>query len=82
MSDEGEKTCPLCAEEMDLTDQQLKPCKCGYEVCVAHLIFGLPLPFLYFVQLFILVCLFVWGISENLLSCFIILYFILEAVIT
>lgn len=31
MSDEGE-TCPLCAEEMDLTDQQLKPCKCGYEV--------------------------------------------------
>ena len=36
MSDEGERTCPLCAEEMDLTDQQLKPCKCGYEV--------LPLP--------------------------------------
>ncbi|KAK8544962.1 hypothetical protein V6N12_025821 [Hibiscus sabdariffa] len=34
MSDIGEKTCPLCAEEMDLTDQQLKPCKCGYEICV------------------------------------------------
>ncbi|KAL6566670.1 hypothetical protein OROMI_015074 [Orobanche minor] len=34
MADEGEKTCPLCAEEMDLTDQQLKPCKCGYEICV------------------------------------------------
>ncbi|KAI5560926.1 hypothetical protein BDE02_16G078900 [Populus trichocarpa] len=34
MSDKGEKTCPLCAEEMDLTDQQLKPCKCGYEICV------------------------------------------------
>nr|GLL31044.1 uncharacterized protein LOC109172907 isoform X2 [Ipomoea trifida] len=34
MSDEGEKTCPLCAEEMDPTDQQLKPCKCGYEICV------------------------------------------------
>ncbi|XP_022849054.1 uncharacterized protein LOC111371353 isoform X2 [Olea europaea var. sylvestris] len=34
MSDEGEKTCPLCAEEMDLTDQQLKPCKCGYDICV------------------------------------------------
>ncbi|KAL1544165.1 RING-type E3 ubiquitin transferase [Salvia divinorum] len=34
MSDEGEITCPLCAEEMDLTDQQLKPCKCGYEICV------------------------------------------------
>ena len=40
MSDEGEKTCPLCAEEMDLTDQQLKPCKCGYEVVqsIFHLI--------------------------------------------
>ncbi|CAN1249403.1 CCR4-NOT transcription complex subunit 4, partial [Linum perenne] len=34
MSDQGEKTCPLCAEEMDLTDQQLKPCQCGYEICV------------------------------------------------
>ncbi|CAA0811948.1 RNA binding (RRM/RBD/RNP motifs) family protein [Striga hermonthica] len=34
MSDGGDKTCPLCAEEMDLTDQQLKPCKCGYEICV------------------------------------------------
>ncbi|XP_052185869.1 uncharacterized protein LOC127797221 [Diospyros lotus] len=34
MSDQGEKTCPLCAEEMDLTDQQLKPCKCGYEICI------------------------------------------------
>lgn len=32
MNDKGEKTCPLCAEEMDLTDQLLKPCKCGYEV--------------------------------------------------
>lgn len=34
MSDKGEKTCPLCTEEMDLTDQQLKPCNCGYEICV------------------------------------------------
>ncbi|XWS28925.1 hypothetical protein CRYUN_Cryun25bG0113700 [Craigia yunnanensis] len=34
MSDKGEKACPLCAEEMDLTDLQLKPCKCGYEICV------------------------------------------------
>lgn len=32
MNDNGEKTCPLCAEEMDLTDQHLKPCKCGYQV--------------------------------------------------
>nr|XP_027085869.1 CCR4-NOT transcription complex subunit 4-like isoform X1 [Coffea arabica] len=34
MSNEGEKRCPLCAEEMDWTDQQFKPCKCGYQVCV------------------------------------------------
>ncbi|XP_020271498.1 uncharacterized protein LOC109846663, partial [Asparagus officinalis] len=34
MSDDGDRTCPLCAEEMDLTDQQLKPCRCGYEICV------------------------------------------------
>ncbi|KAL7201871.1 hypothetical protein ACSBR1_033547 [Camellia fascicularis] len=34
MSDEGERNCPLCAEEMDLTDRQLKPCKCGYEICI------------------------------------------------
>ncbi|KAF8395025.1 hypothetical protein HHK36_018964 [Tetracentron sinense] len=34
MGEVGEKTCPLCTEDMDLTDQQLKPCKCGYELCV------------------------------------------------
>ncbi|KAL9165798.1 hypothetical protein ABFS82_06G194100 [Erythranthe guttata] len=34
MSNEGEKRCPLCAEEMDWTDQQFMPCKCGYQVCV------------------------------------------------
>ncbi|KAJ0248296.1 RNA binding [Hirschfeldia incana] len=34
MSDYGDKTCPLCAEEMDLTDQQLNPCQCGYQICV------------------------------------------------
>ncbi|WCJ34591.1 RNA binding (RRM/RBD/RNP motifs) family protein [Euphorbia peplus] len=34
MSDKGDKLCPLCTEEMDLTDQQLKPCSCGYEICV------------------------------------------------
>ncbi|KAL2549477.1 uncharacterized protein Fot_11007 [Forsythia ovata] len=33
-SNEEEKRCPLCAEEMDWTDQQFKPCKCGYQVCV------------------------------------------------
>ncbi|CAN7137160.1 unnamed protein product [Brassica rapa subsp. narinosa] len=33
-NDKGEKTCPLCAEEMDLTDQHLNPCQCGYQICV------------------------------------------------
>lgn len=32
MNDKGEKTCPICAEEMDLTDQHFNPCKCGYQV--------------------------------------------------
>ncbi|XP_057865226.2 uncharacterized protein LOC131072939 [Cryptomeria japonica] len=34
VNDDGENFCPLCMEEMDLTDRQLKPCKCGYEICV------------------------------------------------
>ncbi|KAL6545304.1 hypothetical protein OROGR_009178 [Orobanche gracilis] len=34
MSNEEEKRCPLCAEEMDWTDQQFMPCKCGYQICV------------------------------------------------
>ncbi|XP_071738799.1 uncharacterized protein [Rutidosis leptorrhynchoides] len=34
MSNEEEKRCPLCGEEMDLTAQKLKPCKCGYEESV------------------------------------------------
>ncbi|KAJ0238881.1 hypothetical protein HA466_0234230 [Hirschfeldia incana] len=34
MNDKGDKTCPLCADEMDLTDQHFKPCKCGYQICV------------------------------------------------
>ena len=33
VNDDGENICPLCVEEMDLTDRQLKPCQCGYEVC-------------------------------------------------
>lgn len=31
---EGEEVeCPLCMEEMDLSDQYFKPCPCGYQVC-------------------------------------------------
>ncbi|XP_020576838.1 dentin sialophosphoprotein-like isoform X2 [Phalaenopsis equestris] len=26
--------CPICMEEMDLTDQELQPCVCGYEICL------------------------------------------------
>ncbi|GJY16129.1 hypothetical protein Tco_0386551 [Tanacetum coccineum] len=39
MSDEGYRSCPLCAEEMLLTEQQLKHCDICYEeltfTCVA-----------------------------------------------
>ncbi|GJZ43631.1 ACT domain-containing protein ACR11-like protein [Tanacetum coccineum] len=32
MSDEGYRSCPLCAEEMLLTEQQLKHCDICYEI--------------------------------------------------
>ncbi|CAO2205191.1 unnamed protein product [Urochloa humidicola] len=34
MSTQANDKCPLCLDPMDLTDQQLKPCKCGYEICL------------------------------------------------
>ncbi|KAJ1282070.1 hypothetical protein BS78_03G021800 [Paspalum vaginatum] len=34
MSAQTNDKCPICLEKMDLTDQQLKPCKCGYEMCL------------------------------------------------
>ncbi|XP_039812798.1 uncharacterized protein LOC120675659 isoform X2 [Panicum virgatum] len=34
MSGTTNDRCPLCLEMMDLTDKQLKPCKCGYEICL------------------------------------------------
>ncbi|RLM93852.1 hypothetical protein C2845_PM08G02030 [Panicum miliaceum] len=34
MSATANDKCPLCMEMMDLTDKQLKPCKCGYEICL------------------------------------------------
>ena len=30
--DEYDTTCPLCVEEMDLSDQNFLPCPCGYKV--------------------------------------------------
>lgn len=31
--DEEDHTCPLCEEEMDLSDKNFIPCPCGYRVC-------------------------------------------------
>ncbi|KAL3945576.1 MAG: hypothetical protein SGBAC_000316 [Bacillariaceae sp.] len=31
---QSECVCPLCCEEMDISDQQFYPCKCGYQVCM------------------------------------------------
>ncbi|KAG4304275.1 hypothetical protein PORY_002250 [Pneumocystis oryctolagi] len=34
ISDDNEDVdCPLCMEEMDLSDRNFKPCPCGYQVC-------------------------------------------------
>jgi CCR4-NOT transcription complex subunit 4 len=30
-SDDGE-ICPLCCEELDVTDKNFIPCQCGYQV--------------------------------------------------
>lgn len=32
-SDDEDWECPLCMEEIDLTDRNFKPCHCGYQVC-------------------------------------------------
>ena len=33
MSDEEDFDCPLCMEEMDISDRNFKPCPCGYQIC-------------------------------------------------
>jgi hypothetical protein len=33
-SSEGEAECPLCLEELDVTEKNFHPCKCGYQVCL------------------------------------------------
>lgn len=33
ISDDDEELCPLCVEEMDISDKNFKPCPCGYQVC-------------------------------------------------
>lgn len=32
-SDDDEDLCPLCVEEMDISDKNFKPCPCGYQIC-------------------------------------------------
>lgn len=32
--EEEECVCPLCCEEMDISDRNFFPCKCGYQVCM------------------------------------------------
>lgn len=30
--EEEEMLCPLCLEELDITDRNFRPCQCGYQV--------------------------------------------------
>lgn len=32
MSDDEDNDCPLCLEEIDISDKYFKPCPCGYQV--------------------------------------------------
>jgi hypothetical protein len=34
LDEEEEDYCPLCMEELDLTDKNFMPCPCGYRVCI------------------------------------------------
>ncbi|KAK0641260.1 hypothetical protein B0T16DRAFT_212730 [Cercophora newfieldiana] len=31
--DDEEEVCPLCIEELDLSDRNFRPCPCGYQIC-------------------------------------------------
>lgn len=33
ISDEEVEYCPLCVEEMDISDKNFRPCPCGYQIC-------------------------------------------------
>lgn len=33
LSEDEDDFCPLCVEEMDITDKNFKPCPCGYQIC-------------------------------------------------
>eukprot|EP01090_Pellita_catalonica_P006087 TRINITY_DN1628_c0_g1_i1.p1 TRINITY_DN1628_c0_g1~~TRINITY_DN1628_c0_g1_i1.p1 ORF type:complete len:770 (-),score=77.51 TRINITY_DN1628_c0_g1_i1:363-2672(-) len=32
-SSEEDDQCPMCMEELDITDRSFKPCQCGYQMC-------------------------------------------------
>lgn len=32
--DDSDFLCPLCCEELDISDRNFYPCKCGYQVCM------------------------------------------------
>jgi CCR4-NOT transcription complex subunit 4 len=34
MHESQQYVCPLCCEELDLSDREFYPCKCGYQVCM------------------------------------------------
>ena len=34
LSDTASVECPLCLEELDTTDRSVRPCRCGYQVCL------------------------------------------------
>ena len=36
--------CPLCLEEMDISDVNFKPCPCGYQVGGPFVCFTIPTP--------------------------------------
>lgn len=57
--EEDETVCPLCAEELDLSDKNFLPCPCGYRVCTYVFV-----TFMYFLVLFVdcfVDCRFVYG---------------------
>lgn len=33
LSEDEDDLCPLCCEDMDITDKNFKPCPCGYQIC-------------------------------------------------
>jgi len=52
MSDQTNEKCPLCLNKMDLTDKQLKPCKCIFTAwlpswCTDNLFYVFSMVFIY-----------------------------------